>query len=111
MSDVKYSMSGKHGLEMTEGGSVGRKKPPGWIAGGDGGGRRLWGEKICGLLVWSCGRLPNYLLSKRHSFIGTQRVRVKAKREKTHTLTCIKRDRHKHTGADFLLLFLPLTHT
>lgn len=83
------------GLRWQRGGSRGRKKLSGWIAGGAGGERRLWGEKICRLLVWGFRRLLTYVLSNRHSFIGKQRAGWMHREREKKTLTDTTTHRHR----------------
>lgn len=83
MSVIEYFMSGKHGLEITVGGSEERKTLPGWTAGRDCRWKETGAGSICRHLVWGRGHLPNELLSKR-GLTGTHGARWRRK-EKTHS--------------------------
>lgn len=78
-------------------GSVGRKEPPAQIAGGAGGGRRLRGEKICGLLVRAVGVFQlKFFQRDMVSLAGRELVKAQREKKKTHTKE--RRDRLKtHT--------------
>lgn len=105
MSAVKYSTSGMHGLEMAEGSSVGRRETPGWIAGGVGGGRKLWNRRSVGSWLRAMSVIQIIFFQRDSVSLAHRKVGDGTCWWQTrHSHAYQDRSRQKHTQTDFFLL-------